>query len=137
MTILFVAACGDNVNETELINGFIESENITTSTTDSGLQYVIQQEGTGDHPDENNVVSVYYVGYFTDREVFDSGSTNFDLNPNVSGLIDGFVEAITLLKRGGRGTFILPSRIAYGSTGGGSIPANTPIIFEIELVDFN
>ena len=61
-----------------------------------------------------------------------SGPATFPL----SRVIAGWQEGIPLFKKGGKGLLLIPSTIAYGSRGAGSIPPNAPIAFEVELVDF-
>jgi FKBP-type peptidyl-prolyl cis-trans isomerase len=51
-------------------------------------------------------------------------------------MIPGFNEALMLMKKGGKATFVIPPAIGYGEQGGGPIPANTPLVFEVELIDF-
>ena len=51
-------------------------------------------------------------------------------------MIPGFNEALMMMKKGGKATFVIPPAIGYGEQGGGPIPANTPLVFEVELLDF-
>ena len=71
-----------------------------------------------------------------DGTVFDQ-TNDAPLSISLDRVISGWQEGIPLFKRGGRGLLLIPSAIAYGVTGQGGIPPNTPIAFEIELVDFD
>lgn len=114
----------------------IENELLSQAdSTLSGIYYVITEEGEGDSPTSTSEVTVNYTGYFADGTVFDQSNdpATFGLN----GVIEGWQEVVPLLKIGGKGTFAIPSPLAYGVSGRGSIPSNTLLFFDIELVSFN
>lgn len=118
------------------IKQYIAANNLTkVDSTLSGIYYTIYNPGTGEHPASNSTVTVGYKGYFADGEVFDESDlpATFSLN----GVIEGWQEAVPLLKPEGSGTFLIPSHLAYGPQGSGSIGSNTMIIFDITLVGFN
>ena len=120
-------------NETEILT-YIEDNNLSFQKTNSGLYYNIQSSGSGVRPTFNSTVTVGYKGYFLDGTIFDqSSSATF----NVGGVVPGFGEAVQLLKPGGSGTFILPSRLAYGNRGQGSIQPGDVIAFDINLISIN
>ena len=123
----------DAVNETDIIT-YLSDNNLTAEKTASGLYYIITSEGDGDSPIASSNVTLGYKGYFLNGNVFDE-STNATFN--LAGLITGFSEATQLLKEGGSGTFILPSRLAYGTQGSGSISPGDVIIFDINLITVN
>ena len=103
--------------------------------TPEGLYYVIDTIGTGTAmPTLSSSVTVIYKGYFFNGTVFDSNSdgATFKLN----NVIQGWQIGIPLFKKGGKGKLIVPSSLGYGNQISGSIPANTPLVFEIELVSF-
>ena len=77
-----------------------------------------------------------YKGYLPDGTVFDQTPGTETATFPLAGLIRGWQEGIPLLKKGGKGTFFLPSVLGYGSSGSGSIGPNEVLIFEIELVNF-
>ena len=121
------------INETEIVN-YITDNNLSTEKTASGLYYIITEEGDGNIPLVNSNVTVAYKGYFLDGTIFDqSENATFDL----TNLIAGFREGTLLLKEGGSGTFILPSRLAYGNQGSGTIAPGDVIAFDIELIQIN
>jgi FKBP-type peptidyl-prolyl cis-trans isomerase len=106
-------------------------------TTASGLQYEVLTEGTGEHPNPDDIVTVHYRGALIDGIVFDStyesgGPVEFPLE----GVIPGWSEGIGLMKIGGKSRLYIPSKLAYGVQGAGSaIPPNAVVIFEVELLD--
>lgn len=118
------------------IEQYLKDKGLTAQSTASGLHYIITQEGVGPHPTLQNKVTVRYKGYFLDGSVFDQTNGTDTIAFLLSGLIEGWQECIPLLKAGGKGTFLLPSALAYGPNGQGAIPPNTPLVFEIELVSF-
>ena len=68
--------------------------------------------------------------------MFDETEAGERLEIELTRLIPGWQIAIPLLSKGGAGTFYIPSRLGYGPAGSGSIPPNTVLVFEIELIDF-
>jgi len=135
-----ITACNkDEKNEQELIENFIaESEYDFGNPTASGLYYAIIREGDGGFPDASDFVTVDYEGTLLDGTVFDS---SYDRGAPFSfsmagGVIDGWIEGVKFLNRGSKGVFVIPSDLAYGQTGNANIEPNTPLFFEIELIDF-
>lgn len=102
-----------------------------TVKTPSGLNYIIHNPGTAPFPTESSDVTVNYKGYFLNGEVFDSGEgITFPLN----GVIRGWIEGIQLIGTGGSITLLIPSNLAYGPSGRGSIPGNTNLAFDVDLI---
>lgn len=105
-------------------------------TTASGLQYQVVREGKGKQPKAENSVKVHYLGTLIDATPFDSSykrgePTTFP----VSGVIPGFSEGLQLMKEGAKYRFVIPSELAYGPQGPGSIGPNQTLIFEVELIE--
>ena len=96
------------------------------------MHYIITEPGSGGSPNLQSNVKVKYKGYLLDGNVFDERTETFLL----ANLIQGWQEGIPLLQKGGKGTFFLPSALGYGPNDVGPIPANSVLIFEIELLDF-
>jgi len=107
-------------------------------TTPSGLQYLDIVEGTGAVPKTGQKVSVHYVGTLLNGNKFDSSRDRnqpfeFVLGGNV---IKGWNEGIATMKVGGKRKLIVPPELAYGSRAvGDKIPANSTLIFEVELLE--
>lgn len=139
---LSLFACNKDESEEQLrediaqIEQYLKDKGLTAQSTASGLRYIITKEGTGPNPTIQNTVTVRYKGYFLDGSVFDQTQGTETTSFLLGGVIEGWQECVPLLKAGGKGTFLLPSALAYGPSGAGSIPPNTPLIFDIELVSF-
>ena len=107
-------------------------------STESGLRYKILQNGSGKQAEKNQTVSVHYEGSLTTGQVFDSSfqrNQPIDFQLGVGQVIPGWDEGISLLKVGDKARFVIPSHLAYGSTGaGGVIPPNATLIFDVELM---
>lgn len=107
-----------------------------TKTTDSGLQYQVMREGKGKSPTKENSVKVHYLGSLIDGTPFDSSYTRGEPTTfPVSGVIPGFAEGLQLMKEGAKYRFVIPSELAYGPQGPGSIGPDQTLIFEVELIE--
>lgn len=105
--------------------------------TSSGLQYEVIQEGKGNSPKADNTVKVHYKGTLIGGKEFDSSYTRGEpVEFPVNGVIKGWTEALLLMKPGAKYKLHIPSDLAYGPMGRPpSIPANSVLIFEVELLD--
>ena len=134
---LFAACVDQSIQEEKQILDYLADNNLTAEATSEGIYYIIENEGTGERPVFNSTVEVDYHGYLLDGTVFDS---SYDRGtPATFGLwrvIPGWQIGIPLFKEGGKGTLIIPSSYAYGSSSPSSlIPRNAILIFDIELHD--
>ncbi len=106
--------------------------------TDSGLFYKITDSGKGKTPKKGQSVSVHYKGMLLDGTVFDSSyqrNEPITFPIGIGQVIPGWDEGILLLHEGDKARFVIPSELAYGSSGaGGVIPPNATLIFDVELV---
>ncbi len=117
---------------------FLEAnkQNENVKETASGLQYVVEKEGTGAQPTAEDEVTVHYTGKLLDGTVFDSSvnrgqPATFPLNR----VIPGWTEGVQLMKEGAKYTFFIPSDLAYGAQGvPNAIPPHSTLIFEVELL---
>lgn len=108
-----------------------------TLVTESGLQYIIHEKGRGVMPEKGAVVEVHYTGSLTNDTVFDSSYKRkkpFSFTLGKGQVIKGWDEGIALLHQGDKATLIIPSELGYGERPTGNIPANSTLIFKIELV---
>ena len=119
-------------NETE-IKAYIAENKLNATRTNSGLYYVINEEGTGKKPTATSNVTVAYKGYYTDKKTFGQ-STDASITTNLQGLIAGWTEGIPFLKEGGSGILLIPAHLAYGSNESKGVPAGSVLIFEIKLI---
>ncbi|MFC3911874.1 FKBP-type peptidyl-prolyl cis-trans isomerase [Pseudaeromonas sharmana] len=105
------------------------------TVTKSGLQYEVLTEGKGDQPKASDIVKVHYTGTLIDGTKFDS---SYDRNEPaefpLDHVIPGWTEGVQLMKVGAKYKFYLPSQLAYGEQGAGSIPPNSVLVFEVELL---
>lgn len=134
-------AQADAESETNLTAGqaFLEENKMNegVTTTASGLQYTVIEEGTGPKPTATSTVSVHYTGSFPDGEKFDSSldrgvPAEFPLNA----VIPGWTEALQLMPVGSKYRFFVPSHLGYGERGmPPTIGPNATLVFDIELLD--
>ena len=102
----------------------------------SGLQYKILTAGNGPKPKASDTVKCHYEGRLINGTVFDSSiRRNEPAEFPVSGVIDGWVEALQLMPVGSKWQLYIPSELAYGTHGAGqSIGPNQTLIFDVELL---
>ncbi len=114
-------------------------KNDFTNVTESGLRYIVLNEGTGKQPQATSNVTVHYEGKLVDGTVFDSSiqrgqPIDFGLNQ----VIPGWTEGVQLMKEGAKYRFYIPYNLAYGERGyPGVIPPKSDLIFEVELIRVN
>ncbi|WP_153447932.1 FKBP-type peptidyl-prolyl cis-trans isomerase [Vibrio algicola] len=104
-------------------------------TTKSGIMYKVEKEGTGVTPKATDTVVVNYEGKLIDGKKFDSSydrkePATFPLNR----VIPGWTEAVQLMKVGSKYQVVIPPELAYGAQDTPTIPANSTLVFEIELM---
>ncbi|WP_298761317.1 peptidylprolyl isomerase [uncultured Psychroserpens sp.] len=134
----------------------IDDYNAKATTLASGLKKHVITEGTGAKPKEGEFAMIKYEGYFTDGRLFDSnqkavaeksgmydqrredagmyGASRMQIRPDAQ-MIAGFKEAIASMKVGERAFFYIPSHLAYGERGRGSIKPNTDLTFILEMTE--
>lgn len=102
----------------------------------SGLQYKVIKEGTGKTPTASDKVKAHYRGRLIDGTEFDSSyKRGKPLEPRVTGVIKGWTEALQLMKEGAKWELYIPPDLAYGERGSRTIPPNSTLVFEIELIE--
>ncbi|WP_348798271.1 FKBP-type peptidyl-prolyl cis-trans isomerase [Flavobacterium adhaerens] len=122
-------------NEEE-ITKYISDNDLDATRTESGLYYVINEEGTGKRPTATSNVTVAYKGYYTNGEVFDESDAEGVSFP-LQRVIAGWTEGIQLFKEGGSGMLLIPSHLGYGSYFYNGIPGGSVLIFEVTLISVN
>ena len=117
-----------------------KSNNLDLTTLDSGLSYVIHEEGTGTQPARGDQVSVHYYGMYEDGNSFD---TSFDdgipytFQLGLGRVIQGWDIGIAEFKEGTKATLFVPYTLAYGEAGFQGIPGKTDLVFYVELDKVN
>lgn len=101
----------------------------------SGLYYQIVNPGSGASATADSYIKITYVGKFLDGEIFDQQSSANTTAWPLAGLIEGWRIGIPLIKEGGHIRLLVPSALAYGCEGRGVISGNTPLFFDVQLVD--
>jgi peptidylprolyl isomerase len=109
-------------------------------TTPSGLKYVDLVEGTGASPEVGETAVVHYTGWLTDGKKFDSSVDRgqpFTFPVGQQRVIKGWDEGVATMKVGGKRQLRVPPELGYGErgAGGGLIPPNAELIFDVELLD--
>jgi len=105
-------------------------------TTASGLQYKVETMGTGAKPVATDTVKVHYRGTLLDGTEFDSSyARNEPISFGLNRVIAGWTEGVQLMPVGSKFMFYIAPDLAYGEGGGGPIPPNSTLIFEVELLD--
>lgn len=113
---------------------FAKEKGVKTSST--GLLYKVDKEGTGDAPKDSDTVVVNYKGTLIDGKEFDNSYTRGEpLSFRLDGVIPGWTEGLKNIKKGGKIKMVIPPELAYGKTGVPGIPANSTLVFEVELLD--
>ena len=107
-------------------------------TTESGLQYIETEAGTGAQAQAGDKVAVHYTGTLADGTKFDNSLDRgkpFEFVLGNGAVIAGWDEGIALMKEGGKATLVIPPALGYGGGGiPGVIPGDATLVFEVELV---
>ena len=102
------------------------------SETESGLQYRIIEEGTGDTPTENSRVRINYKGSYTNDYIFDQANNSTFL---LRDTVQGFREGVQLIGEGGTIEMWIPSEIGYGDNTPSTILPGAVLVFEVDLIE--
>jgi FKBP-type peptidyl-prolyl cis-trans isomerase FkpA len=156
-TALFTASCNVNSNDdyekqledyqklineqygkdTLIIQKYLADHQLTAQKLENtGICYIISEPGDEFHPDDYSVITVNYKGYLTDGTIFNQTKEDEPYTSALSSLIYGWRYGVPLIGTGGKITLFLPSYYGYGPSANGSIPANSVLIFDIELLSF-
>jgi FKBP-type peptidyl-prolyl cis-trans isomerase FkpA len=131
----------------KILTAYFAKNNIKATRTPSGLYYTISKKGTGNNAKGGQQVTMNYIGKFLDGKKFD-GNVDDNFQPangrqplsftlGVGQVIKGWDEGVQLFNTGSRGTIYIPSGLAYGPSGRGPIPANSVLVFDVELLSAN
>ena len=125
--------------EVQALREYLTTNNLTATEHCSGLFYRIENAGTGRNPEACSYVFAQYKGMLTNGNVFDQSTEPIGFS--LTQVIQGWTKAVPLIKEGGRIILYIPASLAYGNnerrnpqTGQVVIPANSNLIFEVNLV---
>lgn len=133
-----------------IIDKYLADKGIDAIKLESGLRYVITQPGTGENAKSGQTVSVHYSGYLLDGQYFDSSVQSvaeekglynpmrqyvpYDVTIDQTGVIQGWHEALKYMSSGAKGTFYIPSTLAYGPQQRSEvIKENSILVFDLEV----
>lgn len=145
VVIVAISSCTKNVenscptvtvtapdSQVAALQRYIDTAGITAVKDPRGFFYAIDDSGISTRPTPCSKITINYKGTLLNGTTFDS---NHDISMLMSGLINGWQEGVPLIKKGGRIRLYLPPFLAYGSSSTTAIPANSNLIFNIELLD--
>ncbi len=143
--LLFIAAsCSKNTDvadysatDKKIIEDYLLAKNLTAQSTASGLHYIIEKPGGTYRANIHSQVSALYKGYLVNDTVFDQSTLTYN-NPAtfaLASVIKGWQEGIPLIGVGGKIKLLVPSALGYVNVAKARIPANSVLIFDIEIVD--
>jgi len=131
----------------KILTEYFAKNNIKATRTASGLYYSISVKGSGPNAKAGQQVSMNYIGKFLDGRKFDgnvddnfqpaNGRQPFTFTLGAGQVIKGWDEGVQLLNKGCRGTLYIPCGLAYGPNGRGPIPANSVLLFDVEVLSAN
>jgi FKBP-type peptidyl-prolyl cis-trans isomerase len=138
--------------DTRKIDAYLSEKGIKADTLPSGVRYVITTPGTGETAKSGQTVTVNYTGYLLSGEYFDSSIQSvaeaknlfdpsrkygpFSVTIDRSNVIQGWHDALKTMNKGAKGTFYIPSTLAYGPQQRSAvIKPNSILVFELEAVD--
>ena len=136
----------------KIIEDYIAENNLNASKTESGLHYVIEEEGDGPEVNQGDTVAVNYTGYVLDGTVFDTSLEEvarannkfmegrpyepIEFQVGTGRVIPGWDEGLQHLRKGSKAKLLIPSTLAYGNQQvSPEIKANSVLIFDVEVTD--
>jgi FKBP-type peptidyl-prolyl cis-trans isomerase FkpA len=119
--------------DSTVLLAFAKTDSITPTMDTSGMYYQIITQGAGIRPVGKDKITVNYVGKFMNGQTFDSSLSPITIE--VDSLILGWQYGLPKIQPGGQIKLLIPSALAYGCQGSGYIPPNTPVYFEVSLLN--
>lgn len=131
LAVLAVSACGDDITFPPDFDVSLGIDLASMTKTSSGLYYRDLVVGTGAVAEAGTFATVGYTGWLSDGTMFDSGSFSFTVG--VGEVVPGFDEGVLGMKVGGKRKLVMPPNLGYGDRTNGPIPANSTLVFDVEL----
>jgi FKBP-type peptidyl-prolyl cis-trans isomerase FkpA len=116
------------------IQAYIKANNITATKDPSGVYYQVLIPGNGPYPNVNSTITVNYTGKLLNGTVFDTETAFVTL---LSAVIKGWQYGVPHINTSGRILLLIPSGLAYGNKASDGVPANSVLIFTLDLTGFN
>lgn len=116
------------------IQAYISANGITATKDPSGVYYQVITPGTGTYPTASSLITVNYTGKLLNGTVFDSGTLH---SVALNTMIPGWIYGLPHINTGGRILLLIPSALGYGNSTQGSIPANSVLVFTVDLTGFS
>lgn len=114
------------------IDEYIDRNNLVTTELDEGVHIIYREEGDATRANIDDIVRISYEGRLTNELVFDQSD---DASFQLSTLINGWIIGLQEIGIGGDATLLIPAEQAFGDQDNGPIPANSPVIFDIKIID--
>lgn len=122
--------------DTVVIEKYLADSSLVAMKDSTGVYYIIEEAGDENHPNDYSVITVLYKGYLINGTVFDQTYDGIALTSSLNRLISGWRIGIPKIGKGGKAKLLIPSYYGYGDVNWGIVPANSVLIFDVELVDF-
>jgi FKBP-type peptidyl-prolyl cis-trans isomerase len=133
--IINILQISNMLAQASTLEDYFQQNGIKPKNTPEGVFYTLEKEGKGALPRKGNYVRLTYVGKLLDGTVFDQSAAGeaFVFRVGVRQIIEGWERGIIALKEGSKATLFVPAKLAYGTRSVGKIPANSPLIFEVNF----
>lgn len=122
-----------------LIDIYLEEQGLIGMELESGIRYVVREQGSGKKPEKGDQVLIHFIGYLLDGTQFDSSYEKNEPHEFTLGsrsVISGWEQSVAEMPLGSKITFYLPSALAYGERGLGEIvEPNTVVVFDLEMLE--
>lgn len=138
--VVFIGSCEKNLEqiEVEQLQTYLANDTLDYTLDPVGFYYYVLQEGTGSaYPTSGSVVRTVYKGTYIDGTIFDQNSVDnpFTFTVGRNEVVTGYDYGVRKITKGGKIKLVIPSSLAYGYYGSGSVPGYTTLVFEVELLD--
>ena len=133
---IFVSASIDGIDSLD-IPSYITHHQLDAKDDGNGIFYSFEKKGKGALPKPGDYVKINYVGKMLDGSAFDQSNPNdpFVFRVGYRIVIQGWDKGIQKLPVGSKASLLVPAEMAYGSSGLGEVPPNTPLLYELEVLD--